>query len=386
MHSRSDLLEDERPAHAQRNFAELVGGVGSGAALILGLIYGVGALVKTAELRNSGVNVGVAFPLIPMQQHLSRGIEIFLAPETLGLVALIFVIGAVIHRFRFPLPRWSKGIGVRFDEGLLITVPNKKRSRREDEKASGEAEVSPGAKTVSGEAEVSGSEKAASSKGTGTQVKEIAWSLRFQLGVLALFFFLTTTVSTLLTIVASLALTASWLLLSHSGRAVGDRKGWFWSTPALVVAAALTVGSVSVVKAFAASTDLSVAKLNLADASTISGQVITVTDQAWYLAVRAGQIKVVDANRVLSGTVSKAKPVKNAALQKTGFKLMFPLAYNESYKWVKKHERSLKRIVDDVRRWTKRYAKIVTLAVLAIVAMFSVARRWLRRDPHKSSA
>lgn len=371
MHNRSDLLEHEHSGYDRRTFAELVGGVGSAAALILGLIYGVGALVKTAELRNAGVNVGTAFPLIPIQQHLSRGIEIFLAPGTLAFVAAIFILGAVVHRF--PIPLWSEKIGIEFDAGLLVTV-NKGKASGGQGNASESSSQDTKAEQGAPRAETSRRETKTSSDG----------SLWVMLGVAGLFVYMTTTLSTILTIIVSVALLASWLLLSHSNRGENDRKGWHWSTPALVVAAILTLGSASVVKAFAASTDLSVARLDLADSAIVTGQVITVTDQAWYLADDKGQIEVIDANRVVSGTVSKARPVKNPDLQKTLFHVMFPAAYARIDRWLKRNERPILRTTGDVEGWISRQKTILILVAAAVCGLLLLAARLLDR-PRRGS-
>jgi hypothetical protein len=373
MNSRLDPLEDTRPGYGRRGVAELVGGAGSAAALILGVIYGVGALVKTAELRNADVDVGAAFPLIPIQQHLSRGIEIFLAPGTLAIVAAVFVFGAVIHRF--PVPRWNEDIGIKFDGGLLITVPNAKPPRAKEADASG------------GESVASQQEhKASNGKSRSPEKKRLPESHWLPVTILALFLGIVPDARTLLALVASVALAASWLLLSHSRRAEQDRTGWFWPTPALVVAAVLTVGSIAVVNAFATSTDLSTAKLDLIDAPPISGQVITVTEQAWYLAMGSGEIKVIDANRVTSGTVTKARSVKNAALKKTLFHLAFPLAFAEADKWYKAANRWGKRTDREVGHWAKRHRTTLLLAAIALCAIGVASRRMLRRIRRKSPA
>jgi hypothetical protein len=60
-------------------------------ACILGVIYTVGALTRSAELSRAGVPVTVAFPLIPISQELARGIQIFVSLGALILVPILTV-------------------------------------------------------------------------------------------------------------------------------------------------------------------------------------------------------------------------------------------------------------------------------------------------------
>jgi hypothetical protein len=61
-------------------------------ACILGVIYAVGAITRSAELSRAGVPVTVAFPLIPISQELARGIQIFVSPGVLILALLLFAL------------------------------------------------------------------------------------------------------------------------------------------------------------------------------------------------------------------------------------------------------------------------------------------------------
>lgn len=65
-------------------------------AFILGVIYAVGAVTRSAELSRAGVPVTVAFPLIPISQELARGIQIFVSP---GVLILVLILAASLVLF-----------------------------------------------------------------------------------------------------------------------------------------------------------------------------------------------------------------------------------------------------------------------------------------------
>ena len=65
-------------------------------AFILGVIYAVGAVTRSAELSRAGVPVTVAFPLIPTSQELARGIQIFVSP---GVLILVLILAASLVLF-----------------------------------------------------------------------------------------------------------------------------------------------------------------------------------------------------------------------------------------------------------------------------------------------
>jgi hypothetical protein len=71
-------------------------------ACILGVIYAVGAITRSAELSRAGVPVTVAFPLIPIPQELARGIQIFVSP---GVLILAVVLVALLVFFDFFIVR-----------------------------------------------------------------------------------------------------------------------------------------------------------------------------------------------------------------------------------------------------------------------------------------
>jgi hypothetical protein len=75
-------------------------------AIVLGLLYTIGALVRTAELRGAGMTVRDTITLVPIEQHLARGLAVVLSPATLLLVA-VAVAGGLFFAWVLPkLPRW----------------------------------------------------------------------------------------------------------------------------------------------------------------------------------------------------------------------------------------------------------------------------------------
>jgi hypothetical protein len=70
------------------------------AAVILGLLYTTGALLKTAQLRGAGVSVTDALPLVPLQQLLSLGIGTLVHTFWTALITL-----GVFGVFAFALRR-----------------------------------------------------------------------------------------------------------------------------------------------------------------------------------------------------------------------------------------------------------------------------------------
>jgi hypothetical protein len=64
-------------------------------ALVLGVIYGAGAIARSSELARAGLPVFVAFPLIPISQDLARGVQIFVQPVVL-ITGILVVISLVL--------------------------------------------------------------------------------------------------------------------------------------------------------------------------------------------------------------------------------------------------------------------------------------------------
>jgi hypothetical protein len=89
------------------------------AAIVLGLLYAIGALVRTAELRGAGMTVRDTITLVPIEQHLARGIAVALSPETLLAVAGIVVLGLV---FYWALRREQRDVSRRTSTRILVLV------------------------------------------------------------------------------------------------------------------------------------------------------------------------------------------------------------------------------------------------------------------------
>jgi hypothetical protein len=89
------------------------------AGIVLGLLYAIGALVRTADLRGAGMSVRDTITLVPIEQHLARGISVALSPETLLTVAVIVVLGLVLH---WVLRREQRDVSTRTSTRILVLV------------------------------------------------------------------------------------------------------------------------------------------------------------------------------------------------------------------------------------------------------------------------
>jgi hypothetical protein len=75
------------------------------AGIVLGLLYTIGALVSTAELRGAGMTVGDTITLVPIEEHLGRGIAVVLSPATFLIVGVAAVGGLLVAYLRARPPR-----------------------------------------------------------------------------------------------------------------------------------------------------------------------------------------------------------------------------------------------------------------------------------------
>jgi hypothetical protein len=89
-------------------------GAASGA---IGLVYALGALARLGELIRGGVDVTVAFPIIPVEQHLARGVQILLQPAGLLYLAIL-IAAALVYQTLLEPPQPAGGKG----EGRLGSV------------------------------------------------------------------------------------------------------------------------------------------------------------------------------------------------------------------------------------------------------------------------
>jgi hypothetical protein len=65
------------------------------AGLAAALLYAAGALELVADLRAAGVSAADVFPIIPIEQHLARALELLVSPRGL-LIALLLVVTSVV--------------------------------------------------------------------------------------------------------------------------------------------------------------------------------------------------------------------------------------------------------------------------------------------------
>jgi hypothetical protein len=83
----NELAQDRVKLAPSLRWSSVVG-FPAAAALLLGLVYGVGAYSRLEELKHADVPVSVAFPLIPISQHLGRGLQVFLDPFVLAVLGV----------------------------------------------------------------------------------------------------------------------------------------------------------------------------------------------------------------------------------------------------------------------------------------------------------
>jgi hypothetical protein len=74
------------------------------AGIVLGLLYTIGALVRTAELRRAGMTVRDTITLVPIEEHLARGIAVVLSPATLLIVGVAAAGGLLFAYIRATRP------------------------------------------------------------------------------------------------------------------------------------------------------------------------------------------------------------------------------------------------------------------------------------------
>ena len=96
-------------AKGEYRLGERLGVIASNAGLAVGVLYAVGALRLLADLRGAGVATGEAFPLIPVEDHLSRGLQILFSRT--GLVLAFLVIASTFVYEELAERREAKAAG-----------------------------------------------------------------------------------------------------------------------------------------------------------------------------------------------------------------------------------------------------------------------------------
>src|SRR5262245_38189935 len=87
-----ELDERERQGSSA---ATIVSTAAAASAVVLGVLYSVGAVLVAGALRETGVSVRDVLPLIPLPQMLGRGMSVLLGSAGTSLIALVIFGGAV---------------------------------------------------------------------------------------------------------------------------------------------------------------------------------------------------------------------------------------------------------------------------------------------------
>jgi hypothetical protein len=107
----------------ERSYAQMVVFVPGIAALGLALLYATGALIKTAQLRESGIRVEDGLPLVPIEQLLAMGIgtvtSAFLLLAAWGLAIAMLINLALKNRQKTPAER-PRGFSPRTERVFAI--------------------------------------------------------------------------------------------------------------------------------------------------------------------------------------------------------------------------------------------------------------------------
>jgi hypothetical protein len=118
--------------HQRRISLEAAATIPGIAAIVLGVLYTLGALFKTAELQRAHVSVSDYLPLIPLQQMLGAGIATIapLVPILILLIPLVVLTGVFYDRLRGSRKhtptlygRSLVAIGIALTVFLVISLP-----------------------------------------------------------------------------------------------------------------------------------------------------------------------------------------------------------------------------------------------------------------------
>lgn len=227
-------------------------------ALLLALIYAVGAITRSAELAHAGVPVRVAFPLIPIEQDLARGVQVAVQPSVL-IAAILIVIGV----------------------GLFILA----------------AEIRTRSGT-SNPSETSNHRKA----GAAERI------LSFGAGSALLIYSLTSAPLVFAsTIIGGLMSLAVLMTVSKGHRLRPPAR----VAPALVVMlVAIAFSASSLFLELVDPPPLPTVTLQSTPGGAVSGSLITFADGTWYLGAPHGRILAIDSRDVLRATIASSRPSK----------------------------------------------------------------------------
>jgi hypothetical protein len=213
------------------------------AALFLGVLYGVGALSRSAELHHAGVPVSVALPLIPLAQELGRGIQIFVQPIVLLLapiLAVAFVAWDLLESREQSPQSATPRILVGFLVGIVLV---------------------------------------------GAIVRPVLTG-GYAVGVAT---------AMLVIVLAAPEGQRRWLFRRSSSVRI---------RPALVLAAIISaLGTSAIIFEFLSPSPLPAATLSVSTGSPVTGDLIVFGDGTWYLTARHGQIQAIDGRTVTSALI-----------------------------------------------------------------------------------
>jgi hypothetical protein len=107
------------------------------AALVLGLTYAIGASLRAGELRSAGVDVREGLAVVPIEQLLTRGIDALLDPRNVVLFAALLLLGVFAAASGWAMQRRMEGYEMRLSTEIAeeqarmsMTADPEERQRR----------------------------------------------------------------------------------------------------------------------------------------------------------------------------------------------------------------------------------------------------------------
>jgi hypothetical protein len=236
-------------AQGEYRLGERLGIVASNAGLALGVLYALGALSLLAELRGAGVATTAAFPLIPIEDHLSRGLDILFSRTGLLLAFLL----------------------------IASTFVFEELAERRQAKA--------------------GEGRAAAPGGIRRWVSE---NPRLSVALLVAAYAALLVWRPILVGQQLVAMTVAFLALSAVSHFARGAK---LATSTRVLVTALGVATGFVARGYAFPAPLPLAEVTVLNAPSVKGEFIGIVDNAWYLAPRRGVIEAVGDRYVVTGRI-----------------------------------------------------------------------------------
>jgi hypothetical protein len=311
----------------EKTAVQVLAGLGGVAALILGFLYALGAFLKVSELNGADLSIRDTFVLVPLEQHLARGIgEIFTSTFLLSMLAIFPLSLVLIDVAGRPVLRYVMGSAPQqVDEAETIVKglaeadveehdrrvdalrPQVERARelldRADREDNEEARREAHRLLEEAERELDEPrmkevrEKVDRARSlvdrAQQQLPEMHARTRrvglWGLGVVTLVTFALLPVPIAIGNVAFLVVG----LLTYK-RLANVRQQFMW----IMVLYLLTFGAGRVIYSYANPQPLPEARVAVRDGSMIRGDVISVTDTAWYIATRKDAYRSVPVDRI----------------------------------------------------------------------------------------